>query len=186
MAYQKLQQERSFLIKNGDNFNISMDNPFIGIKQTLYGSVNGTTGNNDFTFTQSGGLLTGFTLRTKWNKNQFNVIPTYTLTTVSGGGSSATVDLVYDGDFISFSVNDQGSSYTNSSVLKLSLSGYTLSNSARLQPFVVYTNDGPSIDSVYSSGGDYIGTITCNTQSLIPIQMSSVTSASASGLVALW
>ena len=180
MAYQKLQPERAYSIPKDTNFNIAKDNPFINITQILVQDVN-------FSIDVVGGAVDTVTMLKPINGNTLTGLPTVTISTLSGGGSGAVATSYIDSNGnLAIDTGSSGSGYNALSVIKIVLSAYTVAPSARLQPFIVYTNDATSIDSVYSANLDSLGTITCISGVTLPFQLSSLTANSTKGIIALW
>ena len=177
MAYQKLQPERAYVIPGGVNFDLTKDNPFVGIKQTLAKTT-------DFTFTVSGGTIDTITLRTVSYTQDYSNVPTVTVSGGSGTGATASASFDSNGKLVITS-GATGSGYLAGDNIVITLSGYTVLPHARLQPFTVYTGSCTSLGSAYSGAGDSMGTVPCAANQMLPIQFSALTPATNS-VIALW
>lgn len=181
MAYQKLQPERAYVIRSGANFDITKDSPFLFIKQYLVSGV-------DFDFVVSTGKVSSITMRTTSLQNYYSNTPTSaTLGNITGSGTGGTtLTASFDGNgALVITPPGAGSGYTSGDILSITLSGYTVIPSARVQPFTVYTSSCTSIGSAYSAGGDSMGTVPCAANTMLPFQFSSLTPSSNS-VIALW
>lgn len=182
MAYQKLQPERAYTIPSGDNFDISLDNPFYNIKQKL------RSANGDFTFGVTSTALTSITMLKNIYTAYLTKLPTVTISS-SGGGSASGFTAGTDSDGnLQFTFSASIGTWSQADTVTIALDGttYKIIPSARVQPFTVYTNDATSLASVYSGAGDSIGTISCSANTMIPFQISAATCSNTKGIIALW
>jgi hypothetical protein len=179
MAYQKLQPERAYVIPGGTNFDISKDNPSLYIKQRL---VSGT----DFDFTVATGKISSITMRVTSLQLYYTSTPSLTIGNITGTGTGGTCTASFDANgALVITSGGTGSGYTSADSLSITLSAYSIIPSARMQPFIIYTSSCTSLGSSYSAAGDSMGTVPCTSNTILPIQFSSVTPA-ANSAIALW
>jgi hypothetical protein len=181
MAYQKLQPERAYLVPAGVNFDITKDNPFLGIKQRLYGL-------SDLRITVTAGVIDSIEFIKPIYEYQFYKKPTITIGATTGSSASYTLTVNSTTGAYEFTKISGGSGYPAlQSNIYVNMTEYTVVLSSRLQPFMIYTNNATTISDAYSANGDSLGEVSCNGAMLFPLQMSSFTSENATkGSIALW
>ena len=182
MAYQKLQPERAYVIPSSENFSISLDNPFLNIKQKL------KSASDDFSFSVSSSNLTGITMLKNIPTYLFSILPSVSLSSTGTGGVTGLTAGTDSNGNLSFTFSTSTGTWSAADTVTITMSAYTIIPSARLQPFLIYnTNNGvTSLTNVVSAALDTIGALSLGATSLLPIQLSSLSTESSKPIVALW
>jgi hypothetical protein len=184
MSYQQLQGNRAYVLPSSATFSITSYNPISGINQPSMTSTN--IGYVSYmAITQTAGALQTITFSS--DILGFSVAPLVSITTDSGGGSGATATASLDASTgaLKIAVTSGGTSYTNSSLLTLTLTGGTLLPSVRCQPFRVYVGSGEIATTMITAGGDTLSTVVM-AAGTFPVVLQSITTGASTKTVAFW